>query len=103
MSSKPLTFLVTRFWGSENKQPTWALDARTAAGLLLCILLFSLVGWLYLTQASQMAATGFHMQDTVQRNRTTRAPERPAAVQDRRVGDFAARRGPGAADWVWGQ
>jgi hypothetical protein len=66
MSSKPLTFLVTRFWGSENKQPTWALDARTAAGLLLCILLFSLVGWLYLTQASQMATTGFHMKDTVQ-------------------------------------
>lgn len=65
MSSKPLTFLVTRFWGSENKQPTWALDARTAVGLLLCILLFSLVGGLYLAQASQMAATGFHMNETV--------------------------------------
>jgi hypothetical protein len=65
MSSKPLTFLVTRFWGNENKQSTWALDARTAAGLLLCILLFSLVGWLYLAQASQMAATGFHMGETV--------------------------------------
>jgi hypothetical protein len=65
MSSKPLTFFVTRFWGSENKPSTWALDARTTAGLLLCILLFSLVGWLYLAQASQMAATGSHMGETV--------------------------------------
>ncbi len=32
---------------------------------MLCILLFSLVGWLYLAQASQMAATGFHMNETV--------------------------------------
>jgi hypothetical protein len=27
--------------------------------------LFTLVGWLYLTQASQMAATGYHMQEIV--------------------------------------
>jgi hypothetical protein len=66
MSSKPLAFLRTHIWGTDNPQSPWPLDAKTATGLLLCILLFSLVGWLYLTQASQMAATGHHMRQTVQ-------------------------------------
>jgi hypothetical protein len=65
MSSKPLVFLRTRFWGSESHLQTWPLDAKTAIQLLLCIALFSLVGWLYLTQASQMEATKYFMRQTV--------------------------------------
>lgn len=65
MSSKPLTFLRSRLWGNDGSRRTWPLDARTATGFMLCILLLSLVGWLYLTQAGQMASTGFKMRDTL--------------------------------------
>lgn len=67
MSSKPLAFLRNRFWTSDVSRRTLPLDARTATGFILCILLFSLVGWLYLTQSSQMASTGFKMRDTLDR------------------------------------
>jgi len=61
MSSKPLSLFHPRLWGRENHQQAWPLDAKTAARLMLCVALLSLVGWLYLTQASQMANTGHSM------------------------------------------
>jgi cell division protein FtsL len=38
-----------------------SLDARTAIGSLLIIILVSLLGWLYLTQASQATTTGYRI------------------------------------------
>lgn len=38
-------------------------EARLALGLLLVVIIISLIGWLYLTQASQVTATGYHIQE----------------------------------------
>ena len=38
-----------------------SLDARTAIGSLLILILVSLLGWLYLTQASQVTTTGYRI------------------------------------------
>lgn len=38
-----------------------SLDAKTAIGSLLILILVSLLGWLYLTQASQVTTTGYHI------------------------------------------
>lgn len=38
-----------------------SLDARTAIGFLLILVLVSLLGWLYLTQASQITTTGYRI------------------------------------------
>jgi hypothetical protein len=38
-----------------------SLDARMAIGSLLILILVSLLGWLYLTQASQVTTTGYHI------------------------------------------
>lgn len=65
MSSKPLSIFRAHLWG-QAKQPTWSVDASTATGLVLCIALLSLGGWLYLTQASQIAATSIRMRETVE-------------------------------------
>ena len=63
MNSKPLSLICPRLWGREPYPQAWSVSARTATSLLLCILLLSLVGWLYLTQASQMTTTGYRMKD----------------------------------------
>ena len=65
MSSKPLSIFRSYLWGQAKQQPTWSVDSSTATGLLLCVLLLSLGGWLYLTQASQIAAISDHMRQTV--------------------------------------
>jgi hypothetical protein len=67
MSSKPLSIFRARFWGHEQQQPTWSVDASTATGLVLCIALLSLGGWLYLAQASQIATTSIRMRETVEK------------------------------------
>lgn len=64
MSSKPLSIFRTYLWGQAKQQPTWSVDSSTATGLLLCVLLLSLGGWLYLTQASQIAAINNQMGQT---------------------------------------
>jgi hypothetical protein len=46
--------------GSTEKS-TGSLDARTAIGSLLILVLVSLLGWLYLTQASQVTTTGYRI------------------------------------------
>jgi len=46
--------------GSTEKS-TGSLDARTAIGSLLILILVSLLGWLYLTQASQVTTTGYRI------------------------------------------
>ena len=46
--------------GSTEKS-IGSLDARTALGSLLLLILVSLLGWLYLTQASQVTTTGYRI------------------------------------------
>ena len=46
--------------GSMEKS-TGSLDAKTAIGSLLILILVSLLGWLYLTQASQVTTTGYRI------------------------------------------
>jgi cell division protein FtsB len=52
-------------WKPENvvRQLPWRLDSRAALGLLLILATFSLVGWLYLTQASAVTATRYRMDE----------------------------------------
>ena len=38
-------------------------EARLALGLLLVVVIISLIGWLYLTQASQVTATGYRIHE----------------------------------------
>ena len=46
--------------GSTEKS-IGSLNARTAIGSLLILILVSLLGWLYLTQASQVTTTGYRI------------------------------------------
>ncbi len=52
-------------WKPENvvRQLPWRLDSKAALGFLLILATFSLVGWLYLTQASAVTATRYHMEE----------------------------------------
>jgi hypothetical protein len=45
------------------RQLPWQLDSKTALGFLLILATFSLVGWLYLTQASAVAATSYRIDE----------------------------------------
>jgi cell division protein FtsB len=45
----------------STERSTGSLDARTAIGSLLILILVSLLGWLYLTQASQVTTTGYRI------------------------------------------
>jgi hypothetical protein len=65
VSSKQLSLFSPRLWGRDNIDTAWSVDARTATSLVLCIGVLSLVGWLYLTQASQIATTESQMQHIV--------------------------------------
>jgi cell division protein FtsB len=47
---------------TSKKIYTWKMDARAAAGIMFILTLLSLVGWLYLTEASYVAATGYHLE-----------------------------------------
>ena len=52
-------------WKPENvvRQLPWRLDSKAAVGFLLILATFSLVGWLFLTQASAVTATRYHMDE----------------------------------------
>lgn len=48
---------------STTKKPGyWKMDARAAAGIMFILTLLSMIGWLYLTEASYTAATGYHLE-----------------------------------------
>ena len=52
-------------WRPENviRHLPWRLDSKTALGFLLILATFSLVGWLYLTQASAVTATTYRIDE----------------------------------------
>lgn len=45
------------------RQLPWRLDSKAALGFLLILATFSLVGWLYLTQASAVTATTYRIDE----------------------------------------
>ena len=45
------------------RQLSWGLDSKAALGFLLILATFSLVGWLYLTQASAVTATSYRIDE----------------------------------------
>jgi hypothetical protein len=48
--------------GSLAQSITWRLERKAALGMLLVLMTFSLVGWLYLTQASSLTTTSFQIE-----------------------------------------
>jgi len=45
------------------RQIPWQLDSKVAWGILLGLLTFTLVGWLYLSQASAVTATSYRIDE----------------------------------------
>jgi hypothetical protein len=48
---------------SVIRQIPWRLGSKTALGFLLILAIFSLVGWLYLTNASTVTATSYRIDE----------------------------------------
>ncbi len=48
--------------GSLAQRITWRIERKAALGMLLILITVSLIGWLYLTQASSIAATNFRIE-----------------------------------------
>jgi cell division protein FtsL len=48
--------------GSLAQNITWRLERKAALGILLVLITFSLIGWLYLTQASSLTTTSFQIE-----------------------------------------
>jgi len=63
MSSQTLHPVLTLLRpGSLARRIPWRLERKAALGMLLVLLTASLVGWLYLTQASSMTTTGLQIE-----------------------------------------
>jgi cell division protein FtsB len=48
--------------GSLAQSISWRLERKAALGILLMLITFSLIGWLYLTQASSITTTSFQIE-----------------------------------------
>jgi cell division protein FtsB len=59
MSSQSISFRPAAL----IRQMPWSVDGKAAVGLLLLLVIFSLVGWLYLSQASYLTATAFRVEE----------------------------------------
>jgi cell division protein FtsB len=63
MSSQTTHFIQTVLRpGSLVESFTWRLERKAALGMLLVLITASLVGWLYLTQASSLTTTSFQIE-----------------------------------------
>jgi hypothetical protein len=63
MSSQTMHFIQTLLRpGSLAQSITWRLERKAALGMLLILITFSLIGWLYLTQASSLTTTSFKIE-----------------------------------------
>ncbi len=60
MSSHPIVSLRP---DNVIRQLPWQLDSKAALGFLLLLVTFSLVGWLYLTQASAVTTTSYRIDE----------------------------------------
>lgn len=48
--------------GSLAQRITWRLERKAALGMLLILITLSLIGWLYLTQASSLTTISFQIE-----------------------------------------
>ncbi len=48
--------------GSLANTINWRLERKAALGMLLILITFSLIGWLYLSQASSLTTTSFQIE-----------------------------------------
>jgi cell division protein FtsB len=48
--------------GSIAKTINWRMERKAALGMMLILITFSLIGWLYLTQASSLTTTSFQIE-----------------------------------------
>jgi cell division protein FtsL len=48
--------------GSLAQSINWRLERKAALGMLLILITLSLIGWLYLTQASSLTTTSFQIE-----------------------------------------
>jgi cell division protein FtsL len=63
MSSQAMHFIQTLLRpGSLTQKITWRLERKAALGMLLILITVSLIGWLYLTQASSLTTTSFQIE-----------------------------------------
>ena len=63
MSSQTMHFIQTLLRpGSLAQSITWRLERKAALGMLLILVTASLVGWLYLTQASSLTTISFQIE-----------------------------------------
>ena len=60
MSSNTMISLRPR---NVIRQLPWRLDSKAALGFLLILATFSLVGWLYLSQASAVTTTSYRIDE----------------------------------------
>ena len=63
MSSQTMHSIQTLFRpGSIAKTINWRMERKAALGMMLVLITFSLIGWLYLTQASSLTTTSFQIE-----------------------------------------
>jgi len=63
MSSQTMHYIQTLLRpGSLANTVNWRLERKAALGMLLILITFSLIGWLYLTQASSLTTTSFQIE-----------------------------------------
>jgi cell division protein FtsB len=63
MSSQTTHFIQTVLRpGSLTQRITWRLEHKAALGMLLILVTASLIGWLYLSQASSVTTISFEME-----------------------------------------
>ncbi len=65
MNKEQKGFFRIRFLGGQEQEEggTGSNEARITVGSILVIIVISLIGWLYLTQASQVMITGYRIHE----------------------------------------
>lgn len=80
MSSQTTHFVQTLLRpGSLAESITWRLERKAALGMLLILITASLIGWLYLTQASSLTTTSFQIEQL--RGELSRLKEQNAQLE----------------------
>jgi cell division protein FtsL len=80
MSSQTTHFIQTVLRpGSLAESIHWRMERKVALGILLVLVTASLVGWLYLTQASSLTTTSFEIEQI--RNELTQVKQQNAQLQ----------------------
>ncbi len=63
MNKGQKSFFRIRFLGGQKEGDGGSNEARITVGSMLVVIVISLIGWLYLTQASQVMITGYRIHE----------------------------------------